>query len=207
MTIIILSILAGLILLFTLSSVRLKFRYNDQSKYLKVSFWFLAVTLYPLAKEGRFSLAGISIKQFNLRSQKTPSSAPAVKKKSKSSFTWRSIWEIVREERFRKILTFPKRIRIKYLDIDISGGLSNPCQTGIALGAFYALKGMMPKIMRYVSYRPDFLSSRLKFEGKGLVYLRIYHILVLAYYLLMIKVRSYWREKALEKKKGAAYAQ
>ncbi len=207
MIMIILGILALLLTAFLCSTIRFSFQHDRRTQFFSVRYLIASLTVYPLKKKGVLSLAGFPAKAFEQETLRASTTKRMKKKKVRLPTDWLNLWQTLYRGELRAFKTVLGKIRVKYLSLEFSGGLLNPFQTGIAIGAFYALKGMFPNIMKYASFHPDYTSSGLKFEGKGLVYIRIYHILVLALRLLIIKVSTYWREKSLTRKKGAAYAQ
>ncbi|MEP0827393.1 MAG: hypothetical protein HRF51_02630 [bacterium] len=207
MILIILGILALLLTAFLCSTIRLSFQYDNRTQFFSLRYLIASLTIHPLRKKAILSLAGFPVKAFEQETFRASTTKKMKKKKIRLPTDWLGVWETLYRGELRVFKTVLGRIRIKYLSLKFSGGFLNPFQTGIAIGAFYALKGMFPNIMKYASFYPDYTSSGLRFEGKGLVYIRIYHILILALRLLIIKVSAYWREKSLTRKKGAAYAQ
>lgn len=207
MIMIILGILALLLTAFLCSTIRLSFHCDRQTQFISLRYLIASLTVYPLRKEAVVSLAGFPVKAFEQETLRASTTKRMKKKKIRFPTDWLDLWQTLYRGELRAFKTVLSRIRVKYLSLEFSGGLLNPFQTGIAIGAFYALKGMFPSIMKYASFHPDYTSSGLRFEGKGLVYIRIYHIFILVLRLLIIKVSAYWREKSLTRKKGAAYAQ
>lgn len=207
MIMIFLGIVVLLVTAFLCSTIRLSFQYDRKVQSISLRYLIASLTVYPLREKAVFSLAGFPVKEFKQVTLRASTTEKRKKKKFRVPTDWLGLWETIYSGELRAFKAVMAKLRIKYLCLEFSGGLLNPFQTGIAYGAFYALKGIIPNVMKYASFHPDFKSSGLRFEGKGLVYLRIYHILVLVFRLLIMKVSSYWREKSIIKKKGAAYAQ
>lgn len=207
MTMIFLAIVALLVTTFLCSTIRLSFRYDRQVQFVSLRYLIATLTVYPLRKKAVFSLAGFPAKEIEQVTLRASAKEKMKKRKIRIPTDWLDMWDTLYRGELRAFKAVMAKLRIKYLSLEFSGGLLNPFQTGIAYGAFYALKGIIPNVMKYASFHPDFKSSGLRFEGKGLVYLKIYHILVLVFRLLIMKVCSYRREKSIIKKKGAAYAQ
>ncbi|PKK84224.1 MAG: hypothetical protein CVT49_04455 [candidate division Zixibacteria bacterium HGW-Zixibacteria-1] len=172
-------IIAALIILFCLvlaASIRIRAKFDDSEKTVAAAYIFLKSTYDISSKTVMVSAFGIRLFSFPIKSEKKKKEpAPEVeekKKKKRKRFSFSDI-DI-------KYLKMAKALiggtKIKELAIKIRGGFTEPFYTGKMYGYYWAAKGMYPKLMSHVDFKPDFSSGTLIFEGKGLVTLRMYYI-------------------------------
>ena len=214
-----LAILIGLACLLgaaVLSSIKLKFRFDEKVKTAGVSYLLFGgrvdinkglVSMYvgPIrVKRYRLSELMASIAR---KKETVPDTGDNEKEKAAVSdgrrqrelplkFDLGDLW------RLRNIL---KRIRLRYLDLRLSGGFADPYRTGQLLAGYMILRGMMPIFMSHIQYSVDFSADSLDFKGKGFVSLRILYILIEVLRLLTDKLSFKSLINFILPKKGATY--
>ena len=183
----ILIIITGLIILIgylLYASVNVRFRYEEAGKIVTMSYTAVGITFDITKRTGRLSLAWIPIYRFDLKKKR--------KKKKKKKEVAAEIVEKKAEKKVKKkrkfglsdlklkYLSMAKAlmsgIRIRQLQINISGGYREPFYTGKMFAYYCAARGMYPRLMAHVIFFPDFTSEKLTTEGKGLVSLRMFYI-------------------------------
>jgi hypothetical protein len=191
-----------------LASIRFRFRLDEIERVFSISYLFAGFKIDMLSRSGRLYLFGLPIKGFRLEAKrKRPKEALAKgesaerkrggKRKILGGFRWKDIWI------FTSLL---KKIKSKGLMFNIAGGLGDPFETAKVFAAYSVLGGMMPSLMSRVNYFPDFTKAGLKFEGKGVIYIRVWHLVSFALRFIYKKWRDNSAEKKLIKKKGVSYA-
>lgn len=149
----------------------------------------------------------IEIKKAGPDKSKTPIKGKQKDKEKKKSRSGRSFdyLDLISVKNLQIIKRFIGKFSIDYLNIEIKGGFDDPYRTGQAVASYWAARGMLYPVMKYVHYYPDFDAEKFEFRGKGIVSIRVVHILVLVFSVLAeylkIKVRQFFRSK----KKGLAY--
>jgi hypothetical protein len=88
----------------------------------------------------------------------------------------------------------------------ISGGFSDPYETGVNYGYYWALKGIFPKIMSHIDYKPDFSSSELQFDGLGDIRIRMIHLIIFGLRMFIEILKGGFGRKPVPQKKGLIYA-
>ncbi len=156
--------------------------------------------------QGTIRLAGINVKTFDLIPRKKPEKVKAVPKEKPAPKRKRGMPKVGWDD-FRMLVSFLKKFHVKYLCFTISGGFSDPYETGKYFGIYSALSGAAPGVMKHIAFYPDFASSGLHFEGKGLIYIRLFHIVYFAVKIVVKKRKWILGEPLIVKKKGASYAQ
>ncbi len=199
------------IVYFGFSSIKLRLKFNDKIKFIDLSYTLLRFRLLFNDKTGRISIAGITIKRFDLldiltsEKQKDVIKDKIVKKKKRKSI-WTKSANFNQILYYLKKLSYPIRnIKIKYLNIDISDGFSDPYYTGQLYAIYSTLSGIFPKLMSHVNFSPDFSADSIKIRGEGLVKLKICHILLPVLQILADKIFGMVRTPFLRLKKGTSY--
>ncbi|MCX6829569.1 MAG: hypothetical protein NT002_09855 [candidate division Zixibacteria bacterium] len=209
MVIIILSVILLIIAVALVGAVRFKFRFDKKQKTISISYLLFGFLIDFDTMTGQFSVAAIRVKRIELKSllQKTAKETPGTAtlppaKKAEKMPRWLKLgWSDIK--RFFRLLG---KIRTKDLVFTISGGISDPYQTGKYFGYYMALCGVFPRLMSHISFQPDFAAESLKFEGKGIIYIRVYQILIFAIKMIFEKLKKLINLKYVTRKKGASYA-
>jgi len=194
-----------------LSSIILRLKFDDSIKCIDLSYTIIRFRLLFSDMTGRIYIAGITIKTFDLldifvsEKPKKVAEKRAEPKKKKKSF-----W--AKSPNFKQILYYLKKasypirkINIKYLNINISDGFTDPYHTGQLYAVYSTVAGIFPKLMSHINFKPDFSADRIKIRGEGLVKLRIYHILLPILQILADKIFGMVRNPFLILKKGTSY--
>jgi len=201
--------LALLILIALISAVKLRFRYDDSVQFVRASYLILGAGADFISKRGVVYLFGIPIYRIPFervtgiakkKSEPKKEEKPAKKAKgfSLKGFHWRDL---------RIIGKLLGGIRTKNLKVVVTGGLWDPYETGKAYGYYAILQGIFPTIMSHIKFNPDFTNASLQIRGRGLIYIRTYHLVIFAV-RLYLKLRSVkLGQKRLLNKKGVSYAQ
>ena len=212
MELIVISVILALILYLCLSSLKLRFRIDDRVKDLKVSYILAGVRIDFKDMAAKIYLAGIRVKSFAFADmiaskpeEKAEKAKEVGKKKEKKGFAFTRIG-------FDEVLYYLKKgrylmtkIRIRYLNIDISDGFADPYYTGQLFAVYSVLMGVCPRLASHISFRPDFSADSIKVRGKGLVAIRMLYILRVVLQILTGKVIEYLKIKQIKAKKGASY--
>lgn len=208
----ILTVLASLaILYFVFSSIKLRLKFDDSIKCIDLSYTIIRFRLLFNDMTGRIYLSGVRINKFGLlesisrrKSKKKIKEDKAIKKKRKFAG--------LKSIKFGQILYYLKklyypicRIKIKYLNISISDGFSDPYHTGQLYAVYSTVAGIFPKLMSHINFKPDFSADSIKIRGEGLVKLRICHILLPVLQILADKIFGMVRNPFLSLKKGTSY--
>jgi len=204
-------IIALSVLYFGLSSIVLKLRFGESIKYIDLSYTLFRLHLLPGDMTGQVYIAGIGLKKFNLlelilpgkHKKKIKEDIPIKKKRKFAGVKSLGFGQILcyLEKLYHPI----RKIKIKYLNIDISDGFSDPYHTGQLYAIYTTASGIFPKLMSHVNFRPDFSADRIKINGEGLVKLRIYHILLPVLQILTDKILSTVKNPFLRLRKGTSY--
>ncbi|SYZ72679.1 hypothetical protein TRIP_C20794 [Candidatus Zixiibacteriota bacterium] len=205
MLISILIIFVAVAALLLAAAVRFGFRYDREVKEIFLSYLLLRAVIDFREMNIRISLAGINIKQLDLKGgekraevKKEKPEAPKKKRKfRRPEFGWSDL---------NLLKSLIEKFHIKYLALNISGGFSDPYETGKYFGIYTAVSGILPKIMRHINFRPDFTTDILHFDGKGLIYVRPYALIFWILKVVIKKRKSLFGESLYLKKKGASYA-
>ena len=189
-------------------SIRLKFHLNSQEQVVSVSYFFILFSADIKNKTGVIRLMRIPIKRISLLTSDLPIkvkkkvSTDAKPKEAKGpGFKFRFKFDY-----WRRFYSLIKKIRIKRLILNISGGFSDPYETGVNYGYYWALKGILPKIMSHIDYQPDFSSSELQFDGFGDIRIRMIHLIIFGLRMLIEILKNGYGRKPVPQKKGIIYA-
>ncbi len=202
-------ILAVLFLAF--SSIKLRLKFNESIKFIELSYTLIKFRLLFNDLTGRIYFGGIRIRKFNLLdifTDKKPKEAIKAKgpREKKKKSVWAKSPNLRQILYYLKKLSYPiRKIKIKYLNIDISDGFSDPFYTGQLYAVYCTAKGIFPKLMSHINFRPDFSADRIKISGEGLVKLRICHILLPILQILADKILGMVRIPFLRIRKGTGY--
>jgi|WetSurMetagenome_2_1015567.scaffolds.fasta_scaffold111478_4 hypothetical protein len=185
-------------------SIRLKFHLNRQEQVLSASYLFILFAVDIKSKTGILRLAMIPIKKISFQKigsplKKKASIAAKPKETKKSRFQFKFDY-------LHKFYSLLKRIRIKQLMLAISGGFSDSYETGVNYGYYWALKGIFPKIMSHIDYKPDFSSSELQFDGSGDIRIRMIHLIIFGLRMFIEIFKGGFGHKPVPQKKGLIYA-
>ena len=199
------------IVYFGFSSIKLRLKFNDKIKFIDLSYTLFRFRLLFNDKSGRLYFAGIGVNKFNLLDIiTTEKTEDAKKEKAPKEKKKKPIW--TKSPNFNQILYYLKKlsypirkINIKYLNINISNGFSDPYYTGQLYALYSTVSGIFPKLMSHVSFRPDFSADSIKISGEGLVKLRICYILLPVLQILADKIFGMVRTPFLRLKKGTSY--
>lgn len=212
MSLIIISVILALILYFCLSSIKLRFRYDDRARDLRVSYAFIKGRADFVDMAAKIYLAGIKVKSFafadmiSSKPKKKPEEVKkAKKKKGKRGFAFPKIGFDEALYYLKKGRYLLLKIRINYLNIDISDGFADPYYTGQLFAVYSVLMGVCPRLASHINFRPDFSADSIKVRGKGLVSIRMFYILKVVFIILTNKILEYLKIKPLKYKKGAIY--
>ncbi|MCP4703018.1 MAG: DUF2953 domain-containing protein, partial [candidate division Zixibacteria bacterium] len=198
---------------FIFSSIKLRLKFDDTIRFIDLSYTFFKIRLLFNDKTGRIYLAGIKVKTFNLwdilktdRSPKSEKARDDTIEKKKRKFDWSGCLELKKMRYYLKKLSYPiGKIKIKYLNIEISDGFSDPYHTGQLYATYSTIIGIFPKLMSHINFNPDFSADKLKISGEGLVKLRLCHILLPILQILADKIFGMVRNPFLRLKKGTSY--
>ncbi len=201
----ILIILTGIAVILLAAAIRFGFRIDRDVKEIFFSYLLVRVVIDFREMNGTVSLAGIKIKKIDLTGKEKPAEIkkempkePEKKKKfRRPEFGWSDL---------HLLKSLIKKFHIKYLALNISGGLSDPYKTGKYFGIYTAISGILPKIMRHINFYPDFTTDNLKFDGKGLIYVRPYDLILWVIKVIIKKRKWLFGESLYLRKKGASYA-
>lgn len=180
--------------IFLASSVRLRFRFDDEGRYMAAGLLFAGV-FYDISKRQlSFKLAGLPIKGSGL--SKTVGYTARKSGFVRPKFKW---------DYAKWLLQLVRRIKIQYLEFDITGGFEDPYYTGQMTAIYWSAKGIAPRIMSHVTFAPDFGANRLAFKGKGLITLRMCYIIILIIRLLADSIKTKIRNLSIMRTKGVSY--
>ena len=200
-------IIAALVVLGFLllaASIRIRGVFDQSEKTVHASYMFVGSLFSFPEKRVFISIAGISLFSFPIKS----------KKKRKTEIEKETEKEKPKKDKKRfgfsdlniEYLKMAKELiggtKIRELTIKIRGGFTEPFYTGKMYGYYWAAKGMYPKLMSHVDFKPDFSSGTLIFEGKGLVTLRMFYIFRFVCCLLYDKLKQNFLKKSSIEKKG-----
>ena len=202
---IIFAILVLLIAIFLASSIRLRFEFNEKTKYASIAYLFLTA-FFDIAKQQlSIRLLGITIKKLGFDKEGRPATAkqkfPQKPETRKKWFSWpdlkwvfaRWLWQLIR------------KIRIRHLKLDFAGGFEDPYYTGHATAIYWTARGIAPKIMSHVAFSPDFDANKMTYSGKGLITLRMFYIIKLVVRLLTDMLKTKIRSLSILRTKGVSY--
>ncbi len=205
MTIAIISGFAAVIIGFLLfASVIIRFRYEDTDRSASLSYTFVKFMFDITHEKVRFFLFRIPIYAFDAKDHRA---FEFVKKKLDMKLMWKKKFGLsdLKLEYLIMAKTLMGGIRIRQLQINISGGYREPFYTGKIFAYYCAAKGIYPNLMSHVDFSPDFSSEKLNFEGKGLASLRMFYILRFVFGLLADKAKEKLNNLFVIRKKGASY--
>ena len=205
------------IIYFIFSSIKLRLKFDDAIKCLDLSYTFIRFRLLFNDMTGRIYFAKIRIKKFGIkealfamkdkkarRDEEIKKEDIAKKKKRKP--VWARSLNFKQILFYLKKLSYPiRKIKIKYLNIEISDGFSDPYYTGQMYAIYSTVTGIFPKLMLHINFKPDFSADSIKIRGEGLVKLRLYHILLPLLQILADKIFGMVRTPFLRLKKGTSY--
>jgi hypothetical protein len=216
----IIAVLAAIAAYFIFSSIRLRLVFDEPTRLVAVSYAFAGFIADLRKFNGKLQLFGIKVYGIDFRkairsgisrkskikpqakeSKKEIPTAKDEKRKSKSKFNL----SVISLDYLTAIRHFLRKIRISYLDIELRGGFSDPYHTGQAVASYWAAKGIATGIMSHIRFFPDFEAEKMQIKGKGIVSLRMVHILVLVFRILTIYLKLKVRQKFSYQKKGLAY--
>ena len=202
-------IIAALVVLGFLllaASIRIRGVFDQSEKTVHASYMFVGSLFSFPEKRVFISIAGISLFSFPINSKKKKESESEIEKKAEKERPPK------KKKRFRFSdlnighLKMAKELiggtKIRELAIKIRGGFTEPFYTGKMYGYYWAAKGMYPKLMSHIDFKPDFSSGTLIFEGKGLVTLRMFYIFRFVCCLLYDKLKQNFLKKSSIEKKG-----
>ncbi|GEM_PF-1186497 len=217
---VIIAVLGSIAAYFVFSSIRLRLIFDEPTRLVAASYALVSFVADLQELKGKLRLFGIKIYGIDFRN--AIKSGVSRKSKAKSEAERKTI-EIPTEKKHKKktksklnlslisldyltaVRRFLGKIRIPHLDIEIRGGFSDPYHTGQAVASYWAAKGIAPGIMSHIRFYPDFDAEKLHIKGKGIVSLRMVHILVLVFRILTIYLKLKVRHKFSYQKKGLAY--
>jgi len=206
----ILIIIAGFLFLFGLllaASIKVRFNFDESEKALRVSYTLMSLMLDFREKKGKVAFAGLPLKKLDLKSRKK--AAPPTEKKlrkGKKAKKKRSFGlSFLKMKYLRMVKPLLSGIRIRKLMVKISGGFMEPFNTGKMYGYYWAARGICPKLMSHVVFRPDFSSEHLAFEGKGLVSLRMFYIFRFVFAILADMTKEKIAGLFVIRKRGECY--
>jgi hypothetical protein len=196
-------ILVLLVAILLASSLRLRFKFNDEVRFVAAGYLFAAVFFDISNWRLTFRLAGIPLKRLPVGKTTRAASEMAVKKRGVAKRWFRRPqlkWDYA-----KWILQLLGKVRVRYLKLDISGGFEDPYHTGNATAVYWTAKGMAPKIMSHVNFSPDFGANRMNYKGNGLITLRMYYIIKLVVRLLADLIKTKISSLSILRKKGVSY--
>ena len=209
MLIAILIALVLIVIIALISSIRFRFRFDETKKSIGVSYIFVRLEAEFGKKIGSVYLLGMPVYHFPLelkrgidRKKKEPAGKVKLEK-PKRSFLPRG-FQLGDLKLVGRLLG---RLRTRYLALTITGGFGYPFETGKVFGYYAILQGIFPSFMSHITFNPDFSKAGLQFKGRGLIYVRVYHLVAFAVRYLIAKRKSKLGEKHLMNKKGVSYAQ
>jgi len=199
------------VIYFIFSSIKLRLKFNEAIKFIDLSSTLLRFRLLFKNKTGQIYIFGICVKTFDLldifteKKPKEVAKEKPTKEKKKKPF-WAKSPNLNQILYYLKKLSYPiRKIKIKYLNIDISDGFSDPYHTGQLYALYSTLAGIFPKLMSHINFNPDFSADSIKISGEGLVKLRICHILLPVLQILADKIFGMVRTPFMRLKKGTSY--
>lgn len=198
-------ILVALVAVMLASSLRLKLEFSDNAKFAALAFLFGTVSFDLPKRHLEIRMAGIRVKRIKtgkkakvVKVEKGAIEKPKAKKRRFKIPKLKFIYA-------RWALELLKKIRIRYLDLNIAGGFEDPYYTGNATAIYWAAKGIAPGLMSHITFSPEFSSGHLKFDGKGLITLKMYYIVKLILRLLTDMVETKIRRFFILRTKGVSY--
>jgi len=198
--VIVFTALAAVIVWLLMSSIRLRFSFDDSEKLVAASYTLLCVRIDFEATRGHVTVGMLPVFRFRLKRKPKPEK-PKRKRRLKFKLKW-SDFKIDYLYQFKSCLS---KIRIKYLDIKITGGFKSPYRTGQACALYWAAVGILPRLMKHISFNPDFDAEKIDFSGKGLVSLRLFYIIRLVYRLLADRIKNRIQVWFTFRRKGESY--
>ncbi len=201
--------LAAAILWLLLSSLKLRFIFDEKERWVSLAYTFIRVRADFLSRDITLQLFGAGVKRYGFDSfrKKTKSSEEKPKVPVKDGEKKKRRWDIsmLHSGYLDPIGRLLGKIRIKYLDIDITGGVRDPFYTGQVYAFYWVLAGVWRPILRHVRFRPDFMAEKLKFRGKGIVSIRVVHILIMVMQFLTIFIGDKIKNRFKVQRKGTVY--
>jgi len=203
-------ILLLLISVFLISSIRFRFRFDKEYQRIDLTYLILGIRFDVIPLRLSIQMAGFSVYSFKLGdrkekklSAKTEKLKKVKKPKKKKPFDFRVLsgWR----KHLSKIVWLLKKIRIDYLSLKIRGGFSDPYYTGNSYAFYTVAYGIVPSVIKHIDFKPDFNAEKLDFEGKGLIYIRMYYIISAVIYVLRILMSLKFKEWFVIRKKGVSY--
>ncbi len=198
-------ILVLLIAILLASSLRLRFKFNDEVRFIAAGYIIVAVFFDITNWRLTFRLAGIPVKQLAVgktAKNKAPSEKPVKKREVRKRWFQRPQLKWDYAKWIRQLLG---KVRVRHLKLDISGGFEDPYHTGNATAIYWTAKGMAPNIMSHVDFSPDFGANRMNYRGNGLITLRMYYIIKLVVRLLADLTKTKISSFSILRKKGVSY--
>jgi hypothetical protein len=216
MTIAIIVVPAAIIIGYLLyTSIIIRLKYKDTEKSVSLSYAIVAVKIDLTQLRGRLFLLHVPVYRFDLRKTKKKKKAKAEAKTKAKADKERPDKKPKRKKKFGlsdlklEYLIMAKElmsgIRIRQLQINISGGYREPFYTGKMFAYYCAARGIYPKLMSHINFSPNFSSDKLKLEGKGLVSLRMFYIFKFVFGVLADKVKEKLNNLFVIRRKGASY--
>jgi len=203
-------ILLLLITVFLVGSIRFRFRFDAKYNRVELMYLFFDARLDMMPLVLQIRLAGIKVYSFRLSDKKEKK--PSVKTdklkakkdtKKKKPFNYRVLsgWR----QYLSKTVWLLKKIRIAYLNLKIRGGFADPYYTGNSYAFYSVACGVVPSVMKHIDFKPDFNADKIIFEGKGLIYIRMYYIINVALFVLRKLLGMKIRELFVIHRKGVSY--
>ena len=196
---IIIAVLVVLVCLLMAASIRIRGVFDQSEKTVRASYIFVGSRFSIPEKRVFISLGGINLFDFPIKSkEKKEKKEKKEGEKDKKRFRFSDL----NIEYLKMAKELIGGTKIRELAIKIRGGFTEPFYTGKMYGYYWAAKGMYPKLMSHVDFKPDFSSGTLIFEGKGLVTLRMFYIFRFVCCLLYDKLKRKFTKKSSREKKG-----
>lgn len=202
-------ILVALTVMFLASSLRLKFRFDDDIKFAESGFMIFAGQYDHSSKAIKIKLAGLTIKTIDITKTDLISKVPVIKKakeeKPKNKRKKKPSFLKFKLDYIKWAFQLLRKIRIKYLDFDISGGFDDPYYTGNTTAIYWMAKGIAPGFMSHIVFNPNFSADTFVYKGKGLITLKMYYIVKLILRLLTDIIETRIRNIFISKSEGVSY--
>jgi len=171
-TIIIISSLALIFSLILLAKISGSFIANKDKKRVTGSFMLFSIVLDFVQKSGQIKFWRLTFIRFAL-GRKKPFPVKIVEDTAVKKFKISNL----NLDLLRKAKRLIGYIKINKLIVKIHGGFTEPFYTGKIYGYYWAMKGMFPKLMSHVDFRPDFSSGKLTFDSRGKLSIRLVYII------------------------------
>ncbi|MFH2036147.1 MAG: DUF2953 domain-containing protein, partial [Candidatus Zixiibacteriota bacterium] len=190
----------AILIVILLSSIRIRFKFDENEKYLNISFMMIGFGIDFTTMTTRllvFNKFGLKVSPIIINPPKRIMQKSIKKRFKLSDFDFGYL---------KHLKFFIGKIEIENLLINIHGGILDPFNTGRIYGYYWAIKGFFPKLMSHINFSPSFLTTKTKVDGYGAIGIKLYYIVVLFIKLMADIISKKKKQKVVINKQGVNYA-